>query len=186
MSMENSPAGEFFISVDVETSGPAPSEYSLLAIGACVVSDLQKTFYTELKPTSPNFTPEALESCNLSMDILAREGLEPAEALRRFETWIREVTPEGEKPIFVGFNAAFDWMFVNDYFHRFLKRNPFGHTALDIKAYIMGKTGCAWAGTKMRHVGPRYLDQDTLRHHALHDAIDQAVLFQKMSQERES
>ena len=27
-------------------------------------------------------------------------------------------------------------MFVNDYFHRFLGRNPFGHAALDLKAFF--------------------------------------------------
>ncbi len=186
ISMDSNPSGEFFISVDVETAGPAPSEYSLLAIGACSIAEPRQTFYVELKPVSPNYTPEALASCNLSMETLAREGLDPVEALSRFEAWIGEVTPAGEKPVFVGFNAAFDWMFVNDYFHRFLKRNPFGHTALDIKSYSMGLTGSTWAQTKMRHVGAKYLDQHALRHHALHDAIDQAVLFQKMSQEREA
>lgn len=30
---------ECFISVDVETSGPIPGEFSLLSIGACVVPD---------------------------------------------------------------------------------------------------------------------------------------------------
>jgi ribonuclease T len=183
--MENPPPGEFFISVDVETAGPAPSQYSLLAIGACPVSDTHQTFYVELKPVTPDFQPEALASCNLSMETLAREGIEPAEAMRRFEAWVRQVTPPAEKPVFVGFNAAFDWMFVNDYFHRFLQRNPFGHTALDIKSYHMGQTGGTWEETKMRHVGVRYLDQQALNHHALQDAIDQATLFQKMSQERE-
>jgi hypothetical protein len=114
------------------------------------------------------------------MEQLARDGAEPGQALRQFETWIREVTPPGEKPIFIGFNAPFDWMFVNDYFHRFLKRNPFGHAALDIKSYYMGLSRGTWAGTKMRHVGPKYLDQQALIHHALRDAIDQAVLFQRM------
>src|SRR5512138_722148 len=97
MSMDNTPAGECFISVDVETSGPAPSQYSLLAIGACTVAEPRLTFYAELKPVSSNFTQEALASCNLSMETLARDGLEPAEALLRFERWIAEVTPPGEK-----------------------------------------------------------------------------------------
>ncbi len=134
----------------------------------------------ELKPVSPNYTPEALASCNLSMESLAREGLDPPVALLRFETWIHEVTPAGEKPVFVGFNAAFDWMFVNDYFQRFLGRNPFGHAALDIKSYYMGLSRGSWSKTTMRHLGPRYLNQQALIHHGLRDAIDQATLFLKM------
>jgi ribonuclease T len=178
--MESASPNEFFVSVDIETAGPNPSEYSLLAIGACTVAKPQKTFYVELKPVNMNYQPEALESCNLSLEKLAAEGVEPAESLHRFEIWVEEITPHGAKPIFVGFNAPFDWMFVNDYFHRFLKKNPFGHTTLDIKSYYMGLTKGSWKETTMRYVGARYLNQQTLIHHALSDAVDQAEIFRKM------
>lgn len=181
--MEKGSPGEFFISVDVETAGPAPSQYSMLSIGACTVTEPHKTFYIELKPVNMDFTPEALASCNLSMEKLAAEGVEPAEALQRFETWVEEITPAEARPIFVGFNAPFDWMFVNDYFQRFLKKNPFGHAALDIKSYYMGLTKGSWSKTTMRHVGPRYLNQQALSHHALRDAIDQAIIFHRMLNE---
>lgn len=178
--MENNSPGEFFISVDVETAGPAPSLYSLLAIGACTVVEPHKTFYVELKPVNMDFRPEALASCNLSLEKLAEEGTEPEEALRRFEAWIQAVTPPEEKPVFVGFNAPFDWMFVNDYFQRFLKENPFGHAALDIKSFYMGLANVSWSQTAMRNLAIRYLDHQALTHHALRDAIDQAILFHKM------
>ena len=86
----------------------------------------------------------------------------------------------GRMPVFVAFNAAFDWMFVNDYFHRYLGRNPFGHTALDIKSFYMGLSGVCWEETTMRFVGPRYLGDQQLTHHALRDAMDQAQIFRKM------
>ncbi len=35
---------------------------------------------------------------------------------------------------FVAFNASFDWMFVKDYFHRFLGRNTFGHADVQDQA----------------------------------------------------
>lgn len=44
----------------------------------------------------------------------------------------------GKQPVFVGFNAGFDWSFVNWYFLRFLGENPFGFAPLDIKSYYMG------------------------------------------------
>ena len=59
--------------------------------------------------------------------------------------------------MFVGFNAAFDWMFVADYFERYLGRNPFGYTALDIKAFAMGRLGGTWADTSMSVLGPEVL-----------------------------
>jgi len=171
---------ETFVSVDVETSGPNPSQYSLLTIGACTIADRQSTFYVEVKPLNMQAVPEALAISRLSMERLVEHGLEPAEAMARFADWLKAETPEGQRPIFVAFNAPFDWMFVNDYFHRYLGRNPFGHAALDIKSFFMGLAGVPWAETSMRDVGPRYLGDRQFTHHALRDAMDQADLFRKL------
>jgi hypothetical protein len=51
---------EIFVSIDIETSGPIPAEYSLLSIGACLISDDTKNFYTELKLMNTNAIPQAL------------------------------------------------------------------------------------------------------------------------------
>lgn len=177
---------EFYISVDIETSGPNPSQYSLLTIGACTINERPSTFYIELKPLSMSFIPEALAISRLSLERLAEKGVEPAAAMRRFEDWLKTETPPGLRPLFVAFNAPFDWMFINDYFHRFLGRNPFGHAALDIKAYYMGLSGVSFAETSMTHIMPRYLGERTLTHHALRDAMDQAEIFQKMLAEAQA
>jgi ribonuclease T len=171
---------EAYISVDVETAGPNPSQYSLLSIGACVVCDPQRTFYVELQPVNENFLPSALSISGLSMETLAERGFAPAEAMARFEIWAEEQVPEGQRPIFVAFNAPFDWMFVNDYFHRTIGQNPFGHSAIDIKAFFMGMAGISWEETTMRHIATRYSDTRKLTHHALQDAVDQARLFRNM------
>jgi ribonuclease T len=175
-----SAASDVYISVDVETAGPNPSQYSLLSIGACLVADPQRAFYVELQPVNENFTPEALAISGLSLERLAEQGLPPAEAMARFEAWLQAEVPPGHRPVFVAFNAPFDWMFVNDYFHRFLGRNPFGHDALDIKAFYMGLTGTCWSHTTMRYIAPPYLGDRPLTHHALRDARDQAELFRRM------
>lgn len=171
---------EGYVSVDVEAAGPNPSQYSLLSIGACLVADPQRTFYVELQPDNDHFTPEALAVSRLSLEELAEHGVPPAEALSRFEAWLEAEVPPDRQPIFVAFNVAFDWMFVSDYFHRYLGRNPFGHAALDLKAFYMGLTGVPWSETTMRYVAARYLGNRQLTHHALRDAQDQAELFQKM------
>jgi DNA polymerase III epsilon subunit-like protein len=124
--------------------------------------------------------PEALAISRLSMERLAERGAPPKQAMLQFESWLKEQTPEGHRPVFVAFNAAFDWMFVNDYFHRFLGRNPFGHAAVDIKSFYMGLANVAWAETSMRHVSTHYLGDQQLTHHALRDAMDQAEIFRKM------
>jgi DNA polymerase III epsilon subunit-like protein len=171
---------ERYVSVDVETAGPNPSQYSLLSIGACLICDPQRNFYVELQPVNDNATPQALAVSGLSLEQLAANGLPPAEAMARFEAWLAAEIPADQQPILVAFNAPFDWMFVNDYFYRFLGRNPFGYTALDLKALYMGLTGVDWSETKMRYVAARYLSDRKLTHHALCDAQDQAELFRKM------
>jgi len=44
--------------------------------------------------------------------------------MRHYTRWLGEQTKG--RPIFVSDNLAFDWQFINYYFHRFLGRNPFG------------------------------------------------------------
>jgi DNA polymerase III epsilon subunit-like protein len=171
---------ETYISVDVETSGPTPHEYAMISIGACLVDDPQSGFYAELKPTTDAALESSLAVSGLSMEKLARDGLTPKDAMRQFEDWIELVTPRGHVPIMVAFNAVFDWMFVDTYFHRFLGRNPFGHSALDIKAYYLGFAGGTWAGTSMRVLSPLYLGGQHLTHNALGDARDQADIFRQV------
>lgn len=87
---------ETYISVDVETSGPYPGEYSLLSIGACTLAVPRETFYVELKPVNRNQTPEAMSVHRLSMDRLAVHGLEPAQAVARFKDWLAALAPRGQ------------------------------------------------------------------------------------------
>jgi len=171
---------EMLISIDIETAGPSPREYSILSIGACVIFEPTKTFYVEIQPMNENFQPEALHISGLSLEKLKTTGLTPRDAMRRFADWLEEVTPREHKPVFVAFNAPFDWMFVNEYFHHFIGRNPFGHSALDIKAFYMGMTGSCWHETSMSNVTRHYFGERHLSHHALQDALDQAELFRLM------
>lgn len=171
---------EIFVSVDVETAGPNPSQYSLLTIGACSVEDSPRTFYVELKPLNDKITSEAYATHRLNMKRLAERGTQPAKAMADFDAWLSELSSEGQKLVFLSFNAPFDWMFVNDYFHRFIGHNPFGDSALDIKSFYMGLTGVPWSETSMSYIGPRYLRDQQLTHHALRDAMDQTEIFQKM------
>lgn len=168
---------EFFISVDVETSGPIPGEYSLLTIGACCVDDDKNTFSAEFKPISMRADPKALEVTGLSMEDLLARGEKPEAAMRRFSNWISSVAVDGATPVFVGLNAPFDWSFINYYFHRFTGENPFGFAALDIKAYYMGAASTSWEDTKSSRMQQALQPITRPDHDAVHDAVYQAELF---------
>lgn len=171
------PKEEIYISVDIEASGPIPGEYSMLSIGACVVSNTKKNFYVELKPLSEKYVQQALEVSKFSLSDLKLKGTEPAQAMRTFADWINQVAVE-KKPVFVGFNATFDWSFVNYYFHKFFGKNPFGISGLDIKAYYMGMKKCSWSDTIKKKVRADFPSKTQHTHNALDDAIEQAEIFE--------
>lgn len=175
---------ERFISVDVETAGPTPGSYAMVSIGACPVDDPARGFYIELKPDRDDVVESALAVSGLSFDKLREDGTEAGQAMREFAQWVRDVVPpKTHRAVFVGFNAVFDWMFVNEYFVRYGIENPFGHGGLDIKSYYVGMMGSTWEQTSMRHLSPKYLAGRPLSHNALGDARDQAELFRRISED---
>ena len=116
-----------YIVVDVEADGPIPNKYSMVCFGAIVVEpSLSKTFYGKVKPISKEWIPEAL---NISGFSRAQHETfdEPAEVMKQFSQWLNE-TSNG-KAIFISDNPAFDWQWINYYFHFYLGKNPFGFSA---------------------------------------------------------
>lgn len=171
---------ELYVSVDVETSGPVPGIYSLLSIGACVVSEPAQSIYLELQPDGLQHDPEAVAVTGLDLTKLKNEGLAPQTAMLKLEQWLNQLCSADQKVVFVGLNAPFDWSFINYYFHKYSGGNPFGFTALDMKAYYMGVTGCRWKETKSSQMTARLKPQSAPSHNALDDARFQAELFALM------
>lgn len=170
---------ECYISVDIETSGPVPGIYSMLSLGACLVGAPERTFYAELRPVTDRALPEALHVSGFTLDQLAHTGHDPQEVMEAFRGWVQEVAADAT-PVFVGFNASFDWSFVNWYFHAFLGENPFGIGALDMKAYYMGLSGRHWRETTSSQLPQQFQPTHHPTHNALDDAIAQAQIFKKL------
>ena len=170
---------EVYISVDIEAAGPVPAKYSMLSLGACVVGSPTLSFYCEFRPITSEYVPEALKVGGLSLEYLAHAGREPAEAMAAFRDWVREASVN-RLPVFVGFNASFDWAFVNWYFHSYLNENPFGIGALDAKAYYMGLSECTWRETASRRLPSALQPNQQQTRNALDDAIAQAEIFAKL------
>lgn len=168
---------EVFISVDIETAGPIVGEHSMLTVGACLVYQPEVSFSMMLKPVGEESVAEALKITGLTLEQAENEGMTPSEAMTEFSAWIARNVPKESTPVFVGLNAPFDWGFVNYYFLKYLGENPFGFTALDIKALFMGVTGCSWYETRSSAIDKVVSPSQKGDHDALHDARYQAELF---------
>ena len=116
-----------YFSVDVESDDQAPSVGSLVCFGAVKVSDMSKTFYGQTAPITDKWNPEALAVSGFSREEHERFE-DPEVVMKRFFDWVMEVN-EGGRPIFISDNPAFDWQWINFYFHKYLGENPFGHSA---------------------------------------------------------
>jgi DNA polymerase III epsilon subunit-like protein len=172
---------EVLVSVDIEASGPTPSVGSLLSIGACLVDNPEVAIYLELKPLADlEWDDQAEKIHRLEQKHLEEFGLEPADAMRQLDTWVTTAA-DGAWPVFVGFNAPFDWMFVADYFWRYLGRNPFGISALDLKSYYMALVGeDRWGKTGRITIDERLKLEPAHTHQALDDARGQAALAREL------
>ena len=112
------------IIVDVESDGPIPAEFSMVCFGAVLFDEhLEQSFYGKTRPISDRFVPEALAVSGFSREQHLRFD-DPKSVMESFAAWLDQQAQD--RPVFVSDNVAFDWQFINYYFHRFLGRNPFG------------------------------------------------------------
>jgi hypothetical protein len=149
------------IVVDVEADGPIPGKYSMVSIGAVVVEpSLSRTFHGLTHPISDLWLPEALAVSGATREQHLRYG-DPAEVMARFEKWVLE-SSRG-RPVFMSDNLAFDWQFVNWYFHTFLGRNPFGWSGRRIGDLYCGMV-------KDGHATWKHLRKTPHDHHPVNDA----------------
>jgi hypothetical protein len=97
-----------------------------------------------------------------------------------FDGWIARVTPERHRAIFMAYPVAFDWMFVAWYFHRFLHRNPFGISGLDLRSYYAGMKGTSYTASGKQDMDAQFTAGLALTHNAVEDAVAQARLFDRI------
>ncbi|MBT9588043.1 3'-5' exonuclease [bacterium] len=179
----------FYLSLDVEASGPFPGLFSLVSVGCVPVlppgpgnplwtlSD--RTFYCEFKPLPEAAElPAATEVHGLSTEHLQKKGLEPQEGMQQLADYLAQLRLIHPKFMTAAWPASFDQPFIGYYAHRFLGSNPFGYACLDIASLAQGLFRC-----ERRQLRSRLARRGLFRppkaypHHALDDANDQAVLL---------
>lgn len=180
---------DIYFSADIETDGPIPGPFSMLSFALVVAGTFdgvrfvrpqtfERNLYSELRPISDQFEPEALKVNGLDRDRLLAHGSDPHEVMTAAKHWIEEQT-EGRRPVLVAYPLSFDWTWLYWYFVRFATGgSPFEHSrCYDLKTAfaVKAKVPICRAGRSRVPSHLRGLHQHT--HHALDDAIEQAELF---------
>jgi hypothetical protein len=175
---------EIYVSTDIEADGPIPGPHSMLSFAsAAFTADkaLVRTFQANLT-TLPGAQgdpqtmawwrsqPEAWAACRVN-------PREPAEVMPEYVAWLKALPG---KPVFVGYPAAYDFLFVYWYLIRFAGASPFSHSALDIKSYAMALLGTDYRESVKRNMPREWFDALPHTHVALDDAIGQGALFCNM------
>lgn len=195
---------EIYISVDIESTGPIPGEYSMSSVGAFVTGAKTDTgfvhfdnipenvFYKELQPISDKFEPEAIkvglldgfdkvdedETGELRHQWMKDHGTDPETAMKEFADFVNDASKKyNAKPVFMAYPASFDWMFVYWYFQKFNVVSPFGFSnVLDLKTAFSVKSDKPMRESTKRYM-PKSLFSDLPHtHRADDDAIEQGIM----------
>ena len=176
---------EIYVSTDIEADGPIPGLHSMLSLASaayCADGTLLRTYTANLE-TLPGATtdartmhwwqgfPEAWAACR-------RELRVPEVVIPEYLAWLKALPG---RPVFVGWPATWDFMWIYWYLFRFTKERPFGESALDVRSYAMGMRRGSFRQTSRTYLPKRWFDAAQPHTHvALDDALEQGAVFCKM------
>lgn len=197
---------EIYLSLDVETDGPAPGLNNMLTIGAAGYSldgSLLDSFYERIIPLPDlqqnpetmlwwrNQDPKAYfeafdeDQPGVLAGPASKDRITAFDAMLRFNAWLNHLAIQLEAEEIritpMAWPAAFDHPFVNYYCHRFLRKALVGYDCLDIRSHVMGllrKRG--YKDVREEEINNMFgaLDRSSKRPHvAVDDAIAQGDLF---------
>ena len=174
-----------YVSIDIETTGPAPGTHSMISLGAAAFSrggemlDTWDANLSELNDAGRH--PGTMKWWEMQPEAWAlatKNQIEPYDAMKSFERWVIELP--GRK-IAAAWPAAFDFAFVNWYCHSFVGHNPLGFACLDLRSLAMGLTYSRGyydlRENQMRAMAGEVNREGLTEHKALDDAVKQGRLL---------
>ncbi|MDM0110671.1 exonuclease [Variovorax sp. J22R133] len=182
--MSSNAKPEIYVSTDVEVDGPIPGPHSMLSIASAAFSADKQLLGTwsanlELLPGATGH-PDTLDWWKQHPEAwqASREKPRaPEVVMKEYVQWL-EALPG--LPVFVGYPAAFDFMFVYWYLISFAGRSPFSFSALDIKTMAMTMLRKDYRRSAKNTMPRRWFDDTPHTHVALDDALEQGALFCNM------
>jgi hypothetical protein len=177
-------AVEIYVSTDIEADGPIPGPHSMLSFASAayradktLVATFSANLQTLVGATGDAKTMEFWRTQPAAWEATRIDTQPPEQAMGSYVAWLKALPG---KPVFVGFPAAYDFMFVYWYLMRFAGESPFSHSALDIKTYAMSLLHLNYRECVKRTMPQRWFDALPHTHVALDDALGQGALFCNM------
>jgi len=178
---------EIYVSTDVETDGPIPGPHSMLSFASAaylpdktVVSTFSANLETLAGASGDPGTMAWWQQHPQAWSAARQNAEDPAGVMPRYVQWIKQLPA---RPVFVGYPAGFDFLFVYWYLIHFAGESPFSFSALDIKTYAMAVLKTEYRESTKRNMPRRWFDKLPHHHVALDDALEQGALFCNMLRE---
>jgi len=180
---------DIYFSADVETDGPIPGRFSMLSFALVYAGtydgkhfhrppNYAKSLYSELRPISSQFEPEALAVNGLDRDRLLVDGRDPVAVMSDAAEWVRLVAGDA-RPVLVAYPVSFDWAWLYWYFVNYASSgSPFGHSnCYDLKTALSVKARRPISASGRSKLPTHLQSQRVHTHNALDDAVEQAEIF---------
>ncbi len=183
----NSKRQEIYVSVDIEADGPIPGPHSMLSLASvALLSDKTRlsTFSANLE-TLPGAsgdprTMQWWQQFPAAWKTGRADARPAAEVMSEYVVWLESLPGT---PLFVGWPASWDFMWVYWYLVKFTGQRPFSECAIDIRSYAMGMRKTPFYKTGKSYLPKRWFEALPHTHVALDDAIEQGALFCNMLRE---
>jgi hypothetical protein len=176
---------EIYVSTDIETDGPVPGLNSMLSFGSAAYlrdKTLVQTFSANLETlagaSADPVTMAWWKTQPLAWEASRRNPQPPVLVMPQYVSWLKGLPGNA---VFVGYPAAFDFMFITYYLYRFAGESPFLYFALDIKSYAMAMMKKRdFYDVNKDSMPKHWFDDLPYTHIALDDAVSQGALFCNM------
>jgi hypothetical protein len=147
-----------FVDCEADFEAPCPGldTGGMTEFGA-IEFETRQTFYGLPKETNTEDYPQRAEWYD---------------TMQEFEKWLKQFKGY---PIFVSDNPAYDWQWINYWFHHTIGRNPFGHSARRIGDFYAGLVGDFRAASKWKK-----LRVTKHTHNPIDDAMGNVEAFERM------
>jgi hypothetical protein len=156
------------IFVDCEATGPCPGKGQLTEFGA-VHYPTRQHYHGKIVDWVPSEENPAIPKVTGVFDPQIA-----SQVMGEFAQWIREAVGN-QQPVFVSDNPAFDWQWINYFFHHYHTGNPFGHSARRIGDFYAGLVGNFSGAQKWKRLRRTRHD-----HNPVNDAMGNLEAFERL------